>query len=437
MTPPDDDLTAALLAALAERDAPQGVSLPRLAKHLDLPGSAILRRLALLGDAVLGGQPGPGWVRVAQDGDRWLARLTDAGRARVAERQASASVSASPCALPGLAGAPDERGQGDGSTDDGTASTAWPEPVVARRVQRHGVARIGSATVASGATPVPYASAAGPAATAKAAGTNPDAEPSPWQDDAVASEVPVALVFNGLSHAVMMATPADLEAFALGFALSEGLIDTPADCRGIEMFARSAPQGGGGGGGTACEVHLDIAPRCFARLKERRRALAGRTGCGLCGIDSLQALDLVPERVTPRPWVTDLPAATVLRAVAAMPALQVMNAAAGALHAAAWATPQGELTDLLEDVGRHNALDKLIGRLVLQGRSGADGFVVMSSRASYELVRKCARLGIPLLATVSAPTSLAIDLAAEAGIALWGLCRPPRAVRYTPVPGDG
>ncbi len=435
MTPPDDDFTAALLAALAELDAPQGVSLPRLAKHLDLPGSAILRRLALLGDAVLGGRPGPGWVRVAQDGDRWLARLTDAGRARAAERQASASVSASACALPGLAGASGDRGQGDGSTDDGTASTAWPEPVVARRVQRHGVARIGSATVASGTTPTPYAPAAGAAATAM--GTSPNAEPSPWQDDAVASEVPVALVFNGLSHAVMMATPADLEAFALGFALSEGLIDTPADCRGIEVFARSALQGGGAGGGAACEVHLEIAPRCFARLKERRRALAGRTGCGLCGIDSLQALDLVPERVTVWPWVTDLPAGTVLRAVAAMPALQVMNTAAGALHAAAWATPQGELTDLLEDVGRHNALDKLIGRLARQGRSGADGFVVMSSRASYELVRKCARLDIPLLATVSAPTSLAIDLAAEAGIALWGLCRPPRAVRYTPLPGVG
>lgn len=410
MTVPDDDLTAALLAALAELDASQGVSLPRLAKHLDLPGSAIMRRLTLLGDAVLGGQPGPGWVRVVQEGDRWLARLTDAGRAQVAGRHAcaSASESASPCALPGPAGASGDRGQGDGldgGMDQGASSAPSPEPVVSRRVQRHG--------------------------------TNPDAEPSPWKDDAVASEVPVALVFNGLSHAVMMATPADLEAFALGFALSEGLIDTPADCRGIEVFARNAPQGGGGGGGTACEVHLDIAPRCFARLKERRRALAGRTGCGLCGIDSLQALDLVPERVTPRPWATDLPAATVLRAVSAMPALQVMNAAAGALHAAAWATPQGELTDLLEDVGRHNALDKLIGRLALQGRSGADGFVVMSSRASYELVRKCARLDIPLLATVSAPTSLAVDLAAEAGMALWGLCRPPRAVRYAPLPADG
>ncbi|WCM95285.1 formate dehydrogenase accessory sulfurtransferase FdhD [Acidovorax sp. NCPPB 2350] len=253
-------------------------------------------------------------------------------------------------------------------------------------------------------------------------------QPPPWQDDAVAAEVPVALVFNGLSHAVMMATPSDLHEFALGFALSEGLIDTPADCRDIEVLARGGAEAGWD---AACEVRLDIAPRCFARLKERRRALAGRTGCGLCGIDSLQALDLVPERVTQRPWAAALPAATVSRAVAAMPPLQVLNAAAGALHAAAWATPEGELTDLMEDVGRHNALDKLIGRLAAQGRLGEGGFAVMSSRASYELVRKCARMDIPLLATVSAPTSLAVDLAVQAGIVLWGLCRPPRAVLYT------
>ncbi|AVS63175.1 formate dehydrogenase accessory sulfurtransferase FdhD [Paracidovorax avenae] len=404
MTVPDDDFTAALLAALAELDAPQGVSLPRLAKRLGQPGSAVLRRLHLLGDAVLGGTPGPGWVRVAQDGDRWLAHLTEAGRVRAVSRVANGMADA--CPMPAAASGPDAPGDEDGEDDEAPAAPV-PEPVVARPVQRHaGV---------SGDTP--------------AAAGAPPADALAWQDDAVASEVPVALVFNGLSHAVMMATPSDLQAFALGFALSEGLIDTPADCRGIEVFARSGPQAGGSG--VACEVHLEIATRCFARLKERRRALAGRTGCGLCGIDSLQALDLVPERIRARPWAAALPAGVVLRAVAAMPALQVLNAAAGALHAAAWATPDGELTDLLEDVGRHNALDKLIGRLALQERSGEDGFVVMSSRASYELVRKCARLDIPLLATVSAPTSLAVDLAAQAGIALWGLCRPPRAVRYT------
>lgn len=246
------------------------------------------------------------------------------------------------------------------------------------------------------------------------------------RDDVVAAEVPVALVFNGISHAVMMATPADLHEFALGFALSEGLVDSPADVYGVEVMGSPA----------ACEVHLDIASRCFARLKEKRRALAGRTGCGICGIDSLEALDIVPEAITPRAWVASISAVTVLRAIDAMPARQTLNAAAGAVHAAGWATPDGELLDVLEDVGRHNALDKLLGRLARQGRlkgqAKEDGFVVMSSRASYELVRKCARLDVPLLATISAPTSLALDIASRAGLQLWGLCRSPRATRYVP-----
>lgn len=405
-----DGLTAALLSALAELDGPQGVSLPRLAKRLGLSGSVVLRRLHLLSDARLGGTPGPGWVQVAQDGERWMARLTEPGRAQAGTGTdtdngagAGPQGGAEAASLKSAAGVPAQ----SGTEPAGDEPAALPGPVVARAVQRHAAAGlVPGASVDAGASPLPA-----PA----------------WQDDAVAAEVPVALVFNGLSHAVMMATPSDLEEFALGFALSEGLIDTPADCRGIEVFSRDGAEAGVG---AACEVHLDIAPRCFARLKERRRALAGRTGCGLCGIDSLQALDLVPERVAQRPWVAALPAAAVLRAVAAMPPLQVLNAAAGALHAAAWATPDGELTDLLEDVGRHNALDKLIGRLAAQGRSGEEGFVVMSSRASYELVRKCARRDIPLLATVSAPTSLAVDLAGQAGMVLWGLCRPPRAVRY-------
>ncbi|KAF1022184.1 MAG: Sulfur carrier protein FdhD [Paracidovorax wautersii] len=165
-------------------------------------------------------------------------------------------------------------------------------------------------------------------------------------DDVVAAEVPVALVFNGISHAVMMATPQDLEDFALGFALSEGLIDTPADCRGIEAQATVAcgdeahelPAGT-----EACEVHLDIAAHCFARLKARRRALAGRTGCGVCGIDSLEGLDLEPERVAVPAWAAGLSVETVLDAFDAMPAQQTLNRQAGAVHAAGWARPDGTL----------------------------------------------------------------------------------------------
>ncbi|HEY0201013.1 MAG TPA: formate dehydrogenase accessory sulfurtransferase FdhD [Burkholderiaceae bacterium] len=251
------------------------------------------------------------------------------------------------------------------------------------------------------------------------------------RQDSVAAETPVALVFNGISHAVMMATPQDLEDFALGFALSEGIVDSVADCRAIDL--RAAPACAGMEGedeAPAIEVHLEIASRCFARLKERRRSLAGRTGCGLCGIDSLAALDLVPERAAPRPWLAQVDQAAVLRAMAALPAKQILNAQAGAIHAAGWAAPDGTLFDVLEDVGRHNALDKLLGRLAREGRLGQPGFVVMSSRASYELVRKCARLGVAALAAISAPTGLAVRIAEQAGMRLWGLCRDPRAVLY-------
>jgi len=244
--------------------------------------------------------------------------------------------------------------------------------------------------------------------------------------DTLAAEVPVALVFNGISHAVMLATPQDLEAFALGFALSEGILDNASQCYGIEVvpvqLERSA----------ALEVQLEIATPCFARLKDQRRSMAGRTGCGVCGLDSLQALDLAPPRMPALPWVRTLPVATVLRAVEAMAPLQVLNAACGSLHAAAWATPDGDVTLLMEDVGRHNALDKLLGTLARSGRLGEPGWVLMSSRASHELVRKCVRLQVPLLATISAPTDLAVAMAQHAGLQLWGLCRAPRAVLYTP-----
>ena len=237
--------------------------------------------------------------------------------------------------------------------------------------------------------------------------------------DNVAVESPVALVFNGLSHAVMMATPTDLEAFGLGFALSEGLITGRDECRDIEVMAHAR----------GCEVHLTVSARAFAVLKDRKRSLEGRTGCGLCGIDSLAQLDLHPtERVPDHP---PIPADVVLRAFGALPARQALNAVTGACHAAGWATPAGELLDVTEDVGRHNALDKLLGRRALAGRIGEPGFVVMSSRASYELVRKCARLQVGTLAAISAPTSLAIDIARQSGLQLYGFCRGEQAVDYT------
>ncbi len=241
------------------------------------------------------------------------------------------------------------------------------------------------------------------------------------QLDQVAVELPVALIFNGISQAVMMATPADLEAFALGFALSEGLLQSRAECYGIELLQQ--PQG--------WEVQLQVAASAEMRLKERRRTLVGRTGCGLCGIDSLRQLDLAPQPLAATARREIAPAA-VARAFAQLPALQPLNAQTGAHHAAAWATPDGELLLVMEDVGRHNALDKLLGRRLMDGQRCDDGsgFVIMSSRASYELVLKCARLGVPALATISAPTTLAVDIARRTGLQLYGFCRGEQAVLY-------
>jgi FdhD protein len=193
------------------------------------------------------------------------------------------------------------------------------------------------------------------------------------RDDTLASEVPVALVFNGVSHAVMMATPQDLEAFALGFALSEGILDSAADCRGIEVQVVDASDAGLPEGMPGIEVRLEISTRSFERLKDRRRSLAGRTGCGVCGVESFAGLDLTPQRVPPRDWIERIDLATVLRAFAAMPPRQVLNAEAGAIHAAGWATVDGELTDVMEDVGRHNALDKLLGKLAAAGPAAGAG----------------------------------------------------------------
>ncbi|MCR5868810.1 formate dehydrogenase accessory sulfurtransferase FdhD [Aquincola sp. J276] len=250
----------------------------------------------------------------------------------------------------------------------------------------------------------------------RADGTGTDA------DDVVVSEVPVAITFNGLSHAVMMATPTDLEAMALGFALSEGLIASPAQCYGIDVTA----------GRLGCEVALEVAQQAFVQLKHKRRSMEGRSGCGLCGVDSLAALDLQPEPLPARPPV---PVAAVLQAMAQLADHQPVNRATGGCHAAGWATPDGALQFAMEDVGRHNALDKLIGRLAQRRLLGTAGFVVMSSRASYELVRKCARVGIGTLATVSAPSTLAVAIAQQAGLVLYGFSRGQQAVRYAGVAG--
>ena len=248
-------------------------------------------------------------------------------------------------------------------------------------------------------------------------------------DDWLADEVPVAMVFNGISHAVMMASPLELEDFALGFALSEGIVASADELRDVEARPAACQTPGSP---PAWEVHIELSPRRLEGLKLRRRTLAGRTGCGVCGIESLQALELLPAALPAAEWLGRVDAALLARVMPRLPAFQPLNAQAGAVHVAAWADLDGEVRWAREDVGRHNALDKLIGVLARQGQLGAPGLVLMSSRASHELVAKCARVGLQALATVSAPTALGVQAAQAAGVRLWGLCRPPRAVLYTP-----
>lgn len=259
--------------------------------------------------------------------------------------------------------------------------------------------------------PAPFPAGAGQcrveARTVSASGTT-------QQQEAVAEEVAVALVYKGISHAVMMASPLDLEDFALGFSLSEGIVGHKAELRSIECIREEH----------GMRIEIDIAEAAFQALKQRRRQLAGRTGCGLCGHESLEGA-IRPVSHVDRDLLVSLQ--QVQQGLAALPGLQTLNQATGAVHAAALVHAGGVL--LREDVGRHNALDKLIGAMA---RAELDeGFVIMSSRASYEVVHKAAAAGIPLLASISAPTGLAIRLAEEAGLTLIGFARDGRMTVYS------
>lgn len=236
-------------------------------------------------------------------------------------------------------------------------------------------------------------------------------------DEAVAQEVAIALVYNGISHAVMMATPCDLKDFARGFSLTERIVDEPSEIYDIEV----EPAGRG------IEVRLEIASQRLVGLRERRRNLAGRTGCGLCGVDSLE----VALRAVPRVQARSVVAREAIeRAMAALPGEQRINRRNGATHAAGWADADGALVAVREDVGRHNALDKLAGALAGQDTVRHGGFVVVTSRCSYEMVQKAAVIGATAIAAVSAPTSLAIETAEQAGIALAAFVRDGRLTAY-------
>jgi FdhD protein len=238
--------------------------------------------------------------------------------------------------------------------------------------------------------------------------------------DRVAEEMPLALVVNGISHVVMMVTPRDLEEFAVGFALTEAIVTSRAQIYDIEVRQH----------GRSAEVELTIAQEAFLKLKGQRRALAGRTGCGVCGIESLDLLDLTPDKMAPASLPADLGGA-IARAARELEQHQQLMQETGGVHAAAWCTADGAIVKAFEDVGRHNGLDKLVGYLALHGVDMRSGFAFLSSRASYELARKAARMNMPMLATISAPSSLAIDIATQAGLKLVSFCRKDGFVEYT------
>ncbi|MCE2870883.1 MAG: formate dehydrogenase accessory sulfurtransferase FdhD [Oxalobacteraceae bacterium] len=236
--------------------------------------------------------------------------------------------------------------------------------------------------------------------------------------DVIAVEVPVALEYNGISHVVMLASPADLDDFALGFSLSEGIIAQSSELYGCE--AELTHEG--------WLLHLDIASERFAALKERRRNLAGRTGCGLCGTESLSQVARCSTTIVHRHHVAE---DAVLNGMRAMHHLQPMQRLSGATHAAAWMNAQGQVELVREDVGRHNALDKLIGVLAKQKQDFSTGVLLITSRASYEMVQKAAIMNIGVVAAISAPTSFAVELADHAGVTLMGFMRDQSYVVYT------
>ncbi len=236
--------------------------------------------------------------------------------------------------------------------------------------------------------------------------------------DWIAQEVPVALVYNGISHVVMMASPKDLTLFAIGFSLSEGIIDHPQEIYGMDVVQVC----------NGMEVQIELSSRRFMALKERRRALAGRTGCGVCGVEQLNDIG---KPITPLPFSQTFSLANLDIALNNLHAVQPVGNLSGCTHAAAWVLPSGEIAGGHEDVGRHVALDKLLGRRAGESAVWQQGAALVSSRASYEMVQKAAMCGVEILFAVSAATTLAVEVAERCNLTLVGFCKPGKATIYT------
>ena len=229
-------------------------------------------------------------------------------------------------------------------------------------------------------------------------------------DRAIPEETAVAFTYDGSTHAVMMATPQDLEDLAVGFSLTEGIVVSPSEIRDLRVVGEDA--------GIELRMWLNEAPG--VALRDRRRHIAGPTGCGLCGIESLD------EAVRPARHVAgggSFTPSEIMQAMEALAPLQALNRETHAVHAAAFWTRDAGSVLLREDVGRHNALDKLVGAMARAGISGRDGLLLLTSRVSVEMVQKAAMAGIPTLVAVSAPTALAVRTADAAGITLAAVAR--------------
>lgn len=239
--------------------------------------------------------------------------------------------------------------------------------------------------------------------------------------DALAVETAIAIEINGLSHAVMMGTPDDLHDFAVGFTYSEGIIQSHADVYDIEF--ETVAHG--------INLRMTIAASCFAKLKQTRRTLLGRTGCGICGVESLAYFQNTKPPANTRPAQLDV--RILDQVLHDFERQQPLREQTGATHAAAWVNWQGQIIALREDVGRHNALDKLIGALLRSKTQPADGFVLVSSRASFEMVQKTAHWGANCLVAVSAATTQAVQWAHAQNLQLIGFARIGKAVQYTDI----
>jgi len=246
-----------------------------------------------------------------------------------------------------------------------------------------------------------------------------------WRDgktetaqDEVAEEAAVAFSYNGVAHVVMLATPADLEDLATGFTLSEAVVTRGDEIRSVEVVSAN----------DALEVRINIATGRFSELLTRRRNLAARSGCGLCGSETVEQAIRQPAPITRGVTVT---IGDLHRALADLRSRQPINARTGSVHAAAWVLPGSGIQIVREDVGRHNALDKVIGALVRTGADFASGYLIVTSRASYEMVQKAAIVGVSFLAAVSAPTALAVRLAERSGLTLVGFARERQHVVYS------